>query len=501
MSLQAPLIQDGEEEDVVEMNALDFQPDKQSLSSRTATYDSAAPNNYDPYTAALYDIVADAKQDGHKANEGMSWLDASFMITAIILGLGVLGLPQAVSRLGWLWGTLIVCVGASVAIYSGLLINKAVHTVTERFELRPTTYSMLVENALGPNTGIFCHVVQQTYLGGIIISCQLTAGYCLRQIFYYSGFEACIYIAHAIIAALMLPVMQIKSLREANIIAIIGVGAVIICLIMFMIELLKESHPKPRTSTDFPKGSSAMYAAQACSTILFAYQGQTIFPEIMSEMTNPEDFPKAVYSSIWFMTSVYLIVALLGYYAMGSDSTYLQTWADDVMGNSLVTTLANALLAIHVMVGYAINGNVFNKALFKALFARKDGAEVAADMVDSKPGNLPWFGVTCITVFGAYLFANLVGDLDGLISLIGAFCGTCLTILFPVAAVMHLQKKFLGPLEKVGHSIIFLAGLALLGFGSYSSCIEIYKDAKASGGPFSCVNITQTRVHHSYSNG
>jgi hypothetical protein len=40
----------------------------------------------------------------------------------------------------------------------------------------------------------------------------------------------------------------------------------------------------------FPLNSNGFKAAQAFSTILFAYQGQTIFPEVIYEMSEPVTF-------------------------------------------------------------------------------------------------------------------------------------------------------------------------------------------------------------------
>ena len=94
--------------------------------------DGCGTSSINPHTAAP------------KAGSGLHWVGAASMITSIILGLGVLGLPLAFSRLGWMFGVVVVVVGAGGAVYSGLLIGRVVAAATAKSGGdRPKTYAAL----------------------------------------------------------------------------------------------------------------------------------------------------------------------------------------------------------------------------------------------------------------------------------------------------------------------------------------------------------------------
>lgn len=54
----------------------------------------------------------------------LTWVEAACIITISQLGVGVLGLPYAVARLGWLPGLMVVVVVAAGAAYSGVCLSR-----------------------------------------------------------------------------------------------------------------------------------------------------------------------------------------------------------------------------------------------------------------------------------------------------------------------------------------------------------------------------------------
>lgn len=70
-------------------------------------------------------------------------------MVAIILGIGVLGIPQALVKLGWALGLFLLFVSAAGAVYSGLLIARLVAHVTVTTGHRPHSYEDLGQAAFG----------------------------------------------------------------------------------------------------------------------------------------------------------------------------------------------------------------------------------------------------------------------------------------------------------------------------------------------------------------
>jgi hypothetical protein len=176
------------------------------------------------------------------------------------------------------------------------------------------------------------------------------------------------------------------------------------------------------------------------------------------------------------MTFIYLLVAAVGYHALGNEhAEYLQKWADKYKGDSAATTVANLMLAIHVLTGYAINGNVFNRTLLNLL--------VPTDRHNSR---FAWSGVASLTLGASFVAANLVPGLDGLLSLIGSVCGTSLTFLIPASCALKLFRDTMGKGELVLHGVVIAMALFLLVFGTYSAGLGLKEDYNQSTHPFSC---------------
>lgn len=407
------------------------------------------------------------------------------MITSIILGLGVLGLPLAFSRLGWVLGIAVLCLGALGAVYSGLLIGRVVAAATAKAGQRPTTYSGLAGVAYGPRGGVCVKVVQHMFLAGALVAVQLTAAKCLAQVAAFGGVRMCLVSSHAIIAAAMFPVMQIRKLSEATFIAVLGVAVILVALAIYVVELGHQGVDagargplRNATATaGFPAGSDGFKAAQALSTILFAYQGQTIFPEVISEMGRPQDFPKAVCASVAVMTTTYLAVAVAGYHLMGGGSEYLQKWASKHAAHDVRTTVANVMLALHVLTGYAINGNVWNRSMVQSLVPQRRRSSRAA-----------WASVVAATLACSFAAANVVPGLDGLLSLVGSVCGVSLTFLIPATCALSLLD--MRPAERYLHCTVCALGFALMAFGTYSALRGLAADFADSPSPFSCGNTS-----------
>ena len=81
----------------------------------------------------------------------------------------------------------------------------------------------------------------------------------------------------------------------------------------------------PVWDDDDPNESRALVASptfldftNSVTGIIFAYAGQTIYPEMIAEMARPQDFPKALCVSTPYLLSVYTIVGCTAYYYYGA---------------------------------------------------------------------------------------------------------------------------------------------------------------------------------------
>ena len=71
----------------------------------------------------------------------------------------------------------------------------------------------------------------------------------------------------------------------------------------------------------FARELDAMAVFNGATNLVYAYAGMWMYFEIMAEMAEPADFPKAFLISGPIMVSLYLLVACVGYYYLGEDAS------------------------------------------------------------------------------------------------------------------------------------------------------------------------------------
>eukprot|EP00037_Helgoeca_nana_P013428 m.123600 g.123600 ORF g.123600 m.123600 type:complete len:370 (+) comp22022_c0_seq4:2094-3203(+) len=281
---------------------------------------------------------------------GLGALGAAGFIVSIILGLGVLGIPWAFAQLGWGFGISLLLVSAAGSVYSGFLIDKLAQYVTDHAQEPPRKYADLGEHAFGTRGRVAVRATQYAFLAGVIVAVQLTAAHSLHSVVTVLHGHICPVTANTVIAVIMLPVMQLQKLEEITPVAILGVVLILLPLLLYLTQLPKHT---ATSDTGVPESSSLADIAAATTTLCFAYQGQTIFPELRSEMADPTTFPRAVVSATVLMTTTYLIVGVVGYMRLGPDAAYLNYWDNEHNPTAGRTVAANIMLILHVMTGFA----------------------------------------------------------------------------------------------------------------------------------------------------
>merc|ERR1712054_289136 len=77
--------------------------------------------------------------------------------------------------------------------------------------------------------------------------------------------------------------------------------AILVALIIIIVALVDDAEkdvgttfPKNTTIVGVQEGTSVFDFLQSLSSIVFAYQGQSIFMELMTEMKKPKEFTKSL---------------------------------------------------------------------------------------------------------------------------------------------------------------------------------------------------------------
>lgn len=412
--------------------------------------------------------------------EGMKWPAATFLMTASLIGIGVMGLPRAMSRLGWSFGLFLLIFIGGGCCYSGLVISRIVLHITKT-DGRPRKYGDIGMAAYGTRGERFVRWSQMVYLAGVVVAFQHVASTCLQQVVIALDGTLCLGEANVFVSLMMLPVMQLQTLEKVTLIALLGVLMIIISIALFLRELIYERNINPNHTNELSSFENVVGAAM---TIAFAYQGQSIFPEIQSEMLVPEDMPKSVIGSACTMAFLYIFVGLLGYQYLGDGAAYLELWSDKYFEHSSRTTVANICLFVHVLTAFTINGNVLNQACCEWIAGPPQQLAESLGGGVVPHGRFTWLCVTSSTGLAIFLLSNIVPNIGLLIPLVGATCGNALTFLAPYAILLKLVD--LTERERQVHiGLLVLATLVTL-VCTYQTFATMAAGIAAAPAPFSC---------------
>jgi amino acid permease len=212
-------------------------------------------------------------------------------------------------------------------------------------------------------------LIQYVYLGGLIVALHFTAAKSLKQVLNAFGVDSmCLVSSNAIVAMAVLPLSQMQNLKEVTWVAVLGVLMIIAPLVIYLYQTHEDKGESSSTRV-LPANNADFYGfTNALTTIMFAFQGQTIYPELISHMHTRCDFPKAAKISVAFMCLVYATVMAVGYSFMGDLGDYLIDYVDP---KASTTTAANTMLILHVMAGYVLNCNVMNHVIYKWIYLRR----------------------------------------------------------------------------------------------------------------------------------
>ena len=269
------------------------------------------------------------------------WLQTAVVLLSELVGSGVLALPFALARLGWVPGLVLVLALALLNLYSGVLLWR-LHL------LHPTvgvTYGDLAGAVGGPPARATVFAVAYCYFFALQIVYLLTAAECLQVALFWV--ERCLYWYTLAAFAVLLAMSQCRSLHAISYLGVLSSAAVLLSVVVLLVDSLSTWNARAAVDIEaFATGVSFQDAFAAGVSILFLYAGQGLYPgehtasarghaaggrrrtdasnnisapEIMAEMQVPEMFGKSLYASSGVMVAFYLSAGVPMYFRYGSS--------------------------------------------------------------------------------------------------------------------------------------------------------------------------------------
>jgi hypothetical protein len=205
-----------------------------------------------------------------------------------------------------------------------------------------------------------------------------------------------------------------------------------------------------------------------------------MFFEIMREMRNSRDFPKAVGMANVYMSILYTMTSALAYYYKGID---VQQFLPDNISARWAKIIVSILLTYHVVIAYMLTAQPLAEQIQRKIWPWSVGDYSAR-------GQTRWALIQAVLIAFSYVVANLIPFFADFQNIIGAAMGA--PIMFGWPAVFYVWG-----MRRAGRRIpifdVFMCGLFLLVMtpfctfvGTVAAGMSLANDWSTFGKPFSC---------------
>lgn len=449
-----------------------------------------------------------------------SWQQTSLVVMGQVMGTGVLALPHACAKLGWVVGLSAIAIFACAGTYAGVLLarSRALHAEA------PASYADLSRLTGGPSFGSFTRVAicgsWTLILPYYLLSCAQSGQLALAPLLGDRGVSLCTWQWTAVAAVALLPALQLRTLHQLSTLAFASTVSVVVAIVIALTSLLWQplaSPPAPTASAGLglrgvhsgatsvwpPALSSPMQLYAHTGEIIYAFQGHSIFLELVREMQSPAEFGKALYLSNALMAVAYIFTSSIGYAARGDG---VAGFLPDSMAEGGARALVGGLLAFHTGVGFLITAIPLQREVSVLLRRRPARHAPTSSSTDGatftfgggpassagQPSALAWLGISLGLIAFSFVVANGIPFFAVFQSLLGSLTGA--PILFGWPAFFYLRScRMRGwPVPwsdyLVCGSFLLICTPLFTGLGTLNALVDIraaWQDSEA-GAPFMC---------------
>mmetsp|Transcript_13222 Transcript_13222/g.42265 ORF Transcript_13222/g.42265 Transcript_13222/m.42265 type:complete len:456 (+) Transcript_13222:188-1555(+) len=432
------------------------------------------------------------------AKPRLSWRGVSMLMVSDIVGTSVLTFPAVAAELGYALTVLLIVGLFPVTVYVSVLMART-HVRVRGID----SLGSAARRIFGPRYagGTFVVVYGYTLLGNA--SYLLVLGTSLQGVFYDA--RMCLAAASGLGALLLAPlVVGLRRLGESVVLCFFNLLLVLLCVGVAFRALAAQGRPPCVETHAVAQGVDFTAVFGGATNLVYAYAGQWMYFEMMTEMEAPADFPKAFLLSGPIMVGLYLLVACLGYYYLGG--TPAGSLVESVPAGPAYRA-AQGLLLLHVTVVYMVKSVVLARSAHGRLAP-------AADARDAR-GYARHAALSLAMLFFSYGVTNAVPFFEPLLGLIGGLLSGPINFLLPIALYLGALCRDLGataresdeaaeasllrlarlgraastrlPLgERIGLALIVAFVLGTMVVGTYSTATSLAARWRELGGPFAC---------------
>ncbi|XP_013162370.1 PREDICTED: amino acid transporter ANTL3-like [Papilio xuthus] len=297
-------------------------------------------------------LITKPNVDGEEIQKGsgLSVNQAALLVAGEMAGSGVLALPRALVKTGWI-GVPIIILMAAMAAFSGRRLGDCWSIIEGRDpEMRSrkrNPYAIIADQALGKTWSAAVSLAIIVSLFGAAVVYLLLAAQIIEAVVLPLVPTVTFCLWYLIVAGAMTPLMLFATPKDFSFMGVIAFISTIVACVLYFIQMMNDI--KPFVFRWGIHGFQDFFLA--FGTIMFAFGGASTFPTIQNDMVDKSKFGKSIHYSFLAILALYLPIAIGGY------AVYGESVAPNISGSLTATPLTlvgNIFMAVHLLAAFII---------------------------------------------------------------------------------------------------------------------------------------------------
>ncbi|BCR86917.1 uncharacterized protein ACHE_30904A [Aspergillus chevalieri] len=327
----------------------------------------------------------------------LKWWQCGLLMVAETISLGILSLPAAVAGLGLAPAIIILISLGLIASYTGYVIGQ----LKWRY---PHISSMADagEVLMGKFGKEILFGGQILYLVFLMASHLLTFSVAMNTITVHG---TCSIVFGIVGLVLSLGLSLPRTLKNMSWLSLASFISIFTAVLLTMIAIAIQN-PKPSITATVP--TNLVTGFTSALNISLSYASHNIFFNVIAELKNPRDFPKALTLLQCIDITLYLVAAVV-IYCYAGDSV-----ASPALGSAspLISKIAYGLALPTIVIAGVISGHIACKSIYTRIFA---GTDRMHKRDFTAVGS--WIGVAVALWVIAWIIAEAIPVFSNLLSL------------------------------------------------------------------------------------
>ncbi|KAJ2114246.1 hypothetical protein IW146_003237 [Coemansia sp. RSA 922] len=389
-------------------------------------------------------------------------------VVCIIIGTGCLQIPYAFAKTGWI-GVIVVVLSAFIGGYTGVLTIKCLYY---QHGHRLHSFPQIGRAAFGRYGQYATQFFNYLYSLGTTCLYIILAGQFIYQLVSTLGVNISQKVWMILVALIIwIPVAILKEMSEAAILAIFGLLASVVVIVVATVMSIAHPYTKMHPTEPAPGEDIAIAIGipVALSSIVFSYSGSVVYPHVEASMKKPKQWSMVVYTAMGFCCVCYLLIGVSGYWAYGDK--VVSPVLDSIPGGA-PATIAKIMITLHVIIAAPI-------MLLTFFLEVEQGWKINAERLGKKREfivRLVYRSVVVALVCAVSLAIPYFADFLSLISSIA--CVTMFAIL-PIVCYLKLYGHKVAPwYEKIWMAVVLVIGIVASVWGSVDAIKSLIRDVK-----------------------